>query len=60
MTKYIVVLTIDRRAPGTDVTDLYAPDQLQELVRFGYLEEMPDDEKRPQPARRSDRRKDGG
>lgn len=39
--KYIVVLTIDRHPPGTDVTDLYTPDQLQELVRFGYLEEAP-------------------
>ena len=38
MTRYIVVMTIDRNKPGTDVTDIYDERTAQELVKFGYLE----------------------
>jgi hypothetical protein len=38
--KYVVVLTIDRHPPGTDATDLYPDDVRDELVRFGYLDEV--------------------
>lgn len=39
--KYIMLMTIDRHPPGTDVTDLYDADKLGELVALGYVEEVP-------------------
>lgn len=54
MKRYIVALTIDRHPPGTDVTDIYGEPELDELVRFGYLEveeqpEPPSPQPEPEP-----------
>jgi hypothetical protein len=59
MTRFIVVLTIDRHAPGTDVTDLYDAATLDDLVRFGYVEaapvgEQPQAQSKPPRSRRKD------
>lgn len=35
--RYVVVLTIDRYPPGTDVTDLYDADTLDRLIDEGYV-----------------------
>ena len=48
MKRYIVALTIDRHPPGTDVTDTYPEFEAQELVRFGYLEEVETEPEKPQ------------
>lgn len=61
--KYVVVLTIDRHQPGTDVTALYPEETLQELERFGYLEQaqaqLSEPEREANPAQARKRRKDG-
>lgn len=36
--RFVVLLTIDRHEPGTDVTALYDADTLARLVEEGYIE----------------------